>query len=232
MLRNVGDKYKVFSQGEWNPVCADPKGCETDECKQTIGCRPEEPGKLEVFVMSECPFGVKGLNAMEEVIANFKKHNAKFEFKINFIGDGTAKTGLTGMHGQSEVDENIRENCAQKILPKDFKYMDYILCRNKNIKGNWEACATKETGIDVATMKKCFDGEGKDMLEASYNYSKSLGIGGSPTWLANGKHKFSGIDPETIKTEFCKHNKLPGCDAKLSGQAPQAAGQPSPGCGG
>jgi hypothetical protein len=31
-------------------------------------------------------------------------------------------------------------------------------------------------------------------------------VGGSPTWIANGKNKFSGIDAETVKTEFCKYN--------------------------
>ncbi len=31
-------------------------------------------------------------------------------------------------------------------------------------------------------------------------------IGGSPTWIANGKNKFSGNRRRAIKTEFCKYN--------------------------
>jgi predicted DsbA family dithiol-disulfide isomerase len=236
-IKPAGD-LKVLAMGGWNPACADDGGCSLDECKQTMQCRPEEPGKLEVFVMSQCPFGVKGLDAMKEVLENFKKNNVSIDFKINFIGDGDAKSGLKAMHGQGEVDENIREICAIEHYGKDMKYMDYIWCRNKNIKDtNWQACTGGDTGIDTETIKKCFEGdEGKELLEKSYAYSKSLGFGASPTWLANGKFKFSGIDAQTIKTNICDHNKLAGCDATLSGPParPQggAAGAAAPGCGG
>jgi len=232
--RAVGTNKVLEMGGSWNPACADEGGCKLDECKNEMACKPEVPGQLEVFVMSECPFGVKGLNAMEEVLANFEKSKAKIDFKIHFIGDGDAQK-LTSMHGQSEVDEDIREICAIEHYGKGAKYMNYILCRNKNIRDkNWESCATKDTGVDAAVIKKCFEGdEGKGLLATSFGYSKGLGIGASPTWLANGKYKFSGIDPETVKTEFCKHNKLPGCENKLSGQAPSAAGAAAPaGCGG
>ena len=232
----VGD-FKVLAMGGWNPACSDEGGCNLDECKPTMQCRPEEPNKLEVFVMSQCPFGVKGLDAMKEVLENFKKNDAKIDFKISFIGDGDAKSGLKAMHGQSEVDENIREICAIEHYPNDFKYMDYIWCRNKNIKDtNWQSCTGGSTGIDTAVIQKCFEGdEGKQLLEKSYAYSKSLGFGASPTWLANGKFKFSGVDPQTIKTNVCQHNKLGGCDATLSGPParPQGgAAAAAPGCGG
>jgi predicted DsbA family dithiol-disulfide isomerase len=234
-IREVGE-YKVMGSGKWNPACADEGGCNLDECKPTLQCRPEEPGKLEVFVMSECPFGVKGLDAMKEVLDNFKKNNATIDFKINFIGDKDASGKLTAMHGQSEVDENIREVCAIQHYPKDFKYMDYIWCRNKNIKDkNWQACTGGDTGIDTEVIKKCFEGdEGKELLDKSYAYSKSVGMGASPSWLVNGKFKFSGVDAETIKTNICQHNKLAGCENKLSGPPPrpQGGGQAAPGCGG
>ncbi len=233
MLQERGS-YKVFARGEWNPACHDDGGCKLDECKDTVACRPEEPGKLEVFVMSQCPFGVKGLNAMQEVLQNFQKNKAKVDFQIHFIGNGNAKDGLQSMHGQGEVDEDIREACAIEHFGKDAKYMDYIWCRNKNIRDTaWESCATKENGIDAAAIKKCFEGEqGKALLEKSFDFSSKAGMGASPTWLANGKYKFSGIDPETIKSEFCKHNKLPGCEATLSGPPPQQQGAAAPGCGG
>ena len=233
-IRAAGD-YKVLSLGgPWNPACADEGGCEIEECKPTLQCRPEEPGKLEVFVMSQCPFGVKGLDAMQEVVDNFKKNDAKLDFQIHFIGDGDA-AGLKSMHGQGEVDEDIREACAIKHYAEKAKYLDYIWCRNKAIKDtNWQACATKETGIDADVIQKCFDGEGKDLLAKSFAFSKAAGMSASPTWLVNGKFKFSGVDPETIKTNVCEHNKFGGCENKLSGPPPRPAGgnaQPA-GCGG
>lgn len=215
--REAGE-YKVAPLGgEWNPVCMGEGGCDKEECKNTIACRKEEKNKLEVFVMSQCPFGVKALNAMEEVLKNFDK---KIDFKVNFIGGGDAKSGLTGMHGQAEVDENIREICAIKHYPKDYKWMEYVLCRNKDIRSTkWEECAKGDIKADV--IKKCFEGdEGKQLLEASYKYSQGLGFGASPTWLANNKYKFSGVDAETIKKNLCEHNKeLKGCENKLSGNS-------------
>ncbi|NUO49797.1 MAG: thioredoxin domain-containing protein [Polyangiaceae bacterium] len=229
-------QYKVMAGGGWNPACADDGGCQLEECKATMACRPEEPNKLEVFVMSQCPFGVKGLDAMKEVLENFKKSDAKIDFQVHFIGDGDA-TSLKSMHGQGEVDEDIREACAIEHYGKDLKFMDYVWCRNKNIKDtNWQSCTGGDTGIDTAVIQKCFEGdEGKQLLAKSFAYSKQLGFGASPTWLANGKFKFSGVDAETIKSQVCAKNKLGGCDNKLSGPPPRPQGgaaAAAPGCGG
>jgi predicted DsbA family dithiol-disulfide isomerase len=224
---------KVVPMGGWNPACADDGGCKLEECKATMQCREELPKRLDVFVMSQCPFGVKGLDAMKEVVDNFAKAGEKVDFHIHFIGDGDAKA-LKSMHGQGEVDEDIREACAIKHYPKDLKYMDYIWCRNKSIKdSNWQACTGGSTGIDTARMQKCFEGdEGKDLIARSFADSKAAGMSASPTWLVNNKFKFSGVDPETIKTNLCAHNKLPGCENKLTGRAaPAGAAQPA-GCGG
>ncbi len=227
-------EYKVATVGEWNPVCADDGGCKLDECKDKLQCKPETPKKLEVFVMSQCPFGVKGLDAMKEVLANFDKAGEKLEFVVHYIGDDDATKGLTSMHGQPEVDEDMRQVCAMKHYDKDRKYLDYVWCRNKDYKSaNWEAC-TGSNGIDAAVIRKCFEGkEGKELLAKSFGVSNANGFGASPTWLVNGKFKFSGIDAETIKTNVCAHNKMKGCENKLTGQAPAASngGGQAPGCG-
>lgn len=223
--KQVG-KYRTLNvDGSWNPVCADPGGCDKAECKDTIGCRKEEKNTLELFVMSQCPYGVLALNAMKEVLDNF---GAGLKFKVHFIANGTAAEGFTALHGQPEVDENIRELCAIKHYAKDHKYMDYIWCRNKNIRSTeWESC-TGSNGIATAKIQSCFDKEGKKLHEDDIKVGNSLGIGASPTWLVNGRHKFSGIDAETIRKNICEHNPgLKGCENKLSSdraQVPEGAG--------
>lgn len=229
-IKQAGN-YKVLAQGaSWNPVCADEGGCDKEECKEALQCRQEAPNKLELFAMSQCPFGVRALDAMQEVLKNFDN---KIEFKVHFIGQGNAKDGLKSMHGQGEVDEDLREICAQKKYGKDLKFMEYVWCRNKSIKDtNWESCATGKNGIEAAAIKKCFEGdEGKELLEKSFKYTEGLGIGASPTWLVNNKYKFSGADAETVKTNFCKYNKLKGCENKLSGPPQGPGGKPAPGGG-
>lgn len=205
--------------------CAD-----TDCAGQTV-CREEIPKRLDVFVMSQCPFGVKALNALPEVMDAFKEDGVTFA--INFIAEELPDGSFKALHGQPEVDENIRELCAIQHYGKDNKFMEYILCRNKDIRNaDWKACAVN--GIDPVVMEKCFtDGEGKKLHSENIKNAKALEIGASPTWLANNKNKFSGIAPEQIKKQLCDFNKdLKGCSKTLSGEAPNPKGAPAPSCGG
>jgi hypothetical protein len=162
---------------------------------------------------------------MQEVLANFK---GNIDFKVNYIANGSAAGGFQSLHGQAEVDEDIRELCVIKNYSKNAKFMDYVLCRNKDIRsGEWEKCATN--GIDAKLIKTCSSGdEGKKLLEESLKVSNALAIGASPTWIANGKYKFSGIDAQSIKNNLCSHNpKLAGCDKTLSANT---NGTPQGGC--
>jgi len=242
-LRQAGD-LKALASGTWDPSCADEGGCALDSCKLSLECRPEEPKKLDVFVMSECPFGVKGMNAMEDVLAHFRPKVGQrdfmqqaIDFDVHFIGTSDPTTGLASMHGPSEVEEDLREVCALEHYRQDMKFMRYFLCRNKDIKSpRWEAC-TGSTGIDANVIRACVDsGEGKRLLEASFRYSESTGMRASPTWLVNNKFKFNGIDAQTIESNLCQHNDLAGCDSVPAAQPPAqgqpAPGQPAPGCGG
>ena len=81
----------------------------------------------------------------------------------------------------------------------------------------WIGCA-EETDVDTDSVKQCFEGEeGKQLLREDIKIAQGLGIGASPTWLANNKYTFGGIDSETVKTQFCTYNKdLEGCENTLS----------------
>lgn len=225
-LLQVGAKFDPTAEICDNKVDDDGDtkiDCEDDDCKNGIECREEVAKQLDVFVMSQCPFGVKALNALPEVIEAFKEDG--ITLNINFIADLLPNGSFKALHGQPEVDENIRELCAIKHYGKDYKFMDYILCRNKDIRNaDWKPCATN--GIDAAVIEKCFSGEeGKALLAENLKIAKGLEIGASPTWLANNKFKFSGIAPEQIKKQFCDHNKdLKGCSKTLSGDAKGTGG--------
>ena len=236
-----GEWHLLRLGAKWDPtaeICDNKKDdtgngkvdCDDPTCAQQLVCREEKKKQLDVFVMSQCPFGVRALDAMDEVLKNF---GDEMNFKIHFIADEdpNSPSGFRALHGEPEVRENIRELCAIKHYAKGRKYMDYILCRNKNIRSeDWKAC-TGKNGIKASVIEKCSTGaEGKKLHGDDIKIAKSLGIGASPTWLANNKHKFSGVDPETIKRNFCQHN--PGtknCDKKLSG--PKQGAPSGGGCG-
>jgi Gamma interferon inducible lysosomal thiol reductase (GILT) len=187
--------------------------CDDSTCSADMACRKEEKGRLDVFVMSQCPYGTAAFNSMESVLKNFK---GKINFNVNYIAEKTAK-GFSSLHGQPEIDENIRQLCAIKHYPKDYKYMEYIWCRSKDIQNpKWQGCA--KDGIDVKVIGKCFTGdEGKKLFEENIKKARVVQVSGSPTWMVNNRYKFGGIDSETVKKGFCKYNpKVKGCENKLS----------------
>jgi len=201
--------------------------CDDPTCKETLVCRPEKKKELAVFVMSQCPYGTRALDAMKPV---FEAFGDNIDFKVHYIADKT-DTGFRALHGEAEVAENIRQLCAIKYYSKKHKYMDYIWCRNPDIRStDWQKCTGGKTGIDTAKIEKCSTGEeGKALLAEDIKVAQALQISASPTWLANNRHKFSGVQPEQIKTQFCQQNEgLKGCEKTLSDTA---APVPAGACG-
>lgn len=189
-----------------------------------IGRAPSSGPQIDLFVMSQCPFGVQAENNFKEVLDNFK---GKLTFNLYFIASKT-DSGFSSLHGQPEVNEDIRQVCAIKNFPD--KYYAYILCRNKNISDeNWQSCAT-EAGIDTEVIDKCMTGvEGPQLLTENIKKAEELGIGGSPTFLINNQYKMTGALPaDSLKELVCKANTgLEGCGNTLT----QNSAAPSGGCG-
>jgi hypothetical protein len=186
--------------------------CEDKDCHQTLLCRPEVPGQLEIFVMSQCPYATRALDAMKLVMEAFKSD--PLTFVIHYIGDVDGQGKPTGLHGQSEVDENIRQLCVAKHYPQLL--MQYLWCRNPEIrKETWGLCY--RDGIDQDVIESCFQGPGTEMLLENYGLGRSMGISGSPTWIVNGRQKFGGARPaETIQEHICKFNPgFTGCAQKI-----------------
>jgi len=242
LVKIEGTDQQVYALGrEWDPkaeVCDDKVDntgngkvdCDDESCQGKRVCRSEIKNRLDLFVMSQCPYGVRTVDAMKDVIENFGKDSKLMDFELQFVGQ-EREGQLTSMHGQPEVDENIRQACAQKIYKKGYKFMDYVLCRNKDYRStDWEACA--KDGISAAAIKKCAEGdEGKQLLAASFKTANELGFSGSPSWLLNNKFDMNGRTPESIKKEFCDKNPgTKGCENTLSSNA--GTPPPSGSCGG
>ena len=230
-LLQLGSKFDPTAEICDNKIDDNGDGlidCDDPTCKDQLVCRTAIEKNLKVFVMSQCPFGVRAENAMIEVLEAFK--NDGITFQIHFIADEQPDGSFKALHGQPEVDENIRQLCAMELYPKKYQWFEYIKCRNNDIRSNeWQGCAT-QAKMDVAKMEKCATGEqGRKLHAEDIKLAKALGIGASPTWLANNKFQFSVVAAEAIKKNFCAYNQgLKGCEATLSGAA---APGPSGGCG-
>ncbi len=199
--------------------------CEDPDCEGSLLCRKEKEKDLQLFVMSQCPYGTMALNSMEEVLEAFEDDDISFD--VHYIATEMEDGTFQSLHGQPEVDENIRQLCAKKYYETDNKYMEYIWCRNEDISSEeWENCAFK---ADMSTdkIKACSEGdEGAELLAEDIKIAQELKISASPSWIANNKYQFSGIDAETIKLQFCEHNPdLEGCGEELSENTEGVEGQ-------
>src|SRR5690606_33004118 len=117
------------------PACQ--KVGESNSGSSKVAVNPNAP-KLELFVMSQCPYGTQVVDAVAEVK---KQLGAGVDIQIDYIGGGTPGA-LTAMHGPSEVTGNIAQLCALEIAPE--KFFDFTTCQNKNMRAvdtNWKECA-------------------------------------------------------------------------------------------
>ncbi len=193
--------------------------------------RAEIAKRLDVFVMSDCPYGNQAEEAMKEVVANFGKN---MDFHINYIASKNTDGTFTSLHGDYEAKEDLVEVCVNRYAP--LKNFDFVTCMDdKGVKTTkWQDCAA-QVGISTRltnSIATCSTGkEGSYLLEQNIKIADDLGIGASPTWLVNNKYQGSALDPESIKTLFCKYNVgTPGCEKTLTSDS-QASTAASAGAG-
>jgi len=237
-VRTVGDYRELRLGGKFDPtaeICdngIDDDGngaidCKDSGCDGAMECRQAIPKQVDLFVMSHCPYGAKALIATNDTMKHF---GGDMNVKVHYIGNDSNGT-LSSMHGPTEVDDDIREVCAQKHYPG--KFMAYNACISKDYRNaDWKACA-KDAGISTDTVQSCFDGEGKDLLRASFAESQKLGISSSPTFLANNKRMFHALAAKDVQKQFCTDNPgMAGCSGDVTTDAASSAPVPAGSCGG
>ena len=158
--------------------------------------RKHSKKQLDLFVMSQCPFGMDA----ERVIYPVAKQN-KIKLNINYIAnfstnpDASAKKqyAITSLHGAAEVEEDSRQLCVKKLF--EPKLMDYILARNKETDNSqWEKVAAEILGADsVEAIKKCQAEEGEALLQKNMVQAVELGINSSPTILWENQRRFESL---------------------------------------
>jgi len=185
--------------------------------------KSEKP-KVELFVMSMCPYGTQ---AEKGLIPALETLGDKIDFDLRFVS--------YAMHGKDEVDENTVQYCIQKEEPA--KLYDYLRCYlGSSDKGNWNACLT-DAGINKAKITSCVSATDKEFKITElfndestwsggrypqYNVDKVLnteyGVQGSPTLVINGEQVNVARSPSAYLGAICDaFNTAPEeCDAELS----------------
>ena len=144
-----------------------------------------KPGVLEIFVMSQCPYGAMAENLVITAQKEGKMPKDK-TVQLRYIVTYNAQTGdFQSLHGSAEWEENVRQLLIAKYYPE--KFWKYLEIRNKDYRSSRWDKAMEEAGINVNKIMKKFDTEGKELLKAEAAYGDEYGINASPTFLWEGK---------------------------------------------
>lgn len=212
-----------------------PSGYELEE--KTTGTTKEEETpaeltktdkpKVEVFVMSHCPYGTqieKGMLPVANLLGD------KIDFSVKFV--------YYAMHGKKELDEQMLQYCIQKDF--ESKYNEYLACFLD--KGESASCVTK-VGLDQAKLDSCVkETDEKYKITENFNdkatwiggnypafdiykdLNEEYGVQGSPTLIINGVDVSSARDSASLLKAVCGAFKdAPAeCEEELSSASPSA----------
>lgn len=145
---------------------------------------------LDLFVMSQCPFGKRAENALVDYLKkNVVPDSLKPAIKLHFIfykkTDG-GKTVYTSLHGENEITENLVQMVIRDKYPNVL--WDYIGKRNAS-ETPWDQIAA-EVGLDRTALEDIqaqIKANRDSMIESEFKFAESMGVlDGSPTWVWEG----------------------------------------------
>jgi len=182
--------------------------------------------KVELFIMSYCPYGLQMQKAYLPVMELLSK-KADMDIKwVNYI-----------MHDKKEIDENDRQYCIQK--EQNDKYVAYAKCFTASANGDYSSCL-KTAKIDENKMNACVKTTDKQFKTSEKYKDKSTWLSGyyplyliydslntkykvqgSPTLVINGTQVQANRTPEAVKKAICSafKNAPSECSQTLSSSA-------------
>jgi hypothetical protein len=143
---------------------------------------------VELFVMSHCPYGLQMEKALLPVVEAL---GSEIDFDLQF--------NTYAMHGEVEVNEQMRQHCIQK--EQNDQLIDYLSCFTQS--GNSSSCLSS-AGINQNLLTSCVGQlDNKYAITASLNdqttwqnnfppfpvdrpENELYGVEGSPTLVVNG----------------------------------------------
>jgi hypothetical protein len=228
------DAYVTKSGKMFFPQVIDISGSTESQPAETEIAKTDKPD-VKIFVMSYCPYG---LQAQKMYLPVYNLLKDKATMGIYFVN--------YAMHGQKELNENLRQYCIQK--EQGDKYAAYLECFTASTAGadgavDPAACLTK-AGVDKAKVKACVSATDTEFkvtenfnnketwLSGNYptfkvndDLNTKYNVQGSPTIVVNETDAASSLTartPEAFKQLVCAaFNTQPAeCQTTLSSDAP------------
>jgi len=188
---------------------------------------------VDLYVMAFCPYGTQAESVMKPVVALL---GSKADIRVRYIttATGTTAASIYSLHGQKEVQEDLRQTCIIKNNPE--KFWEYVgkfneACYPQYLNADlFDACrgnVTTALGIDTHAIESCASSEeGLALLKADELLANKDGASSSPTLVINGQVYRGSRTPEAYKQAICDHFvTAPGeCSTTLSSVQGTASG--------
>ncbi len=185
--------------------------------------------KVELFVMSHCPYGAQMEKGIIPVIETLGEG---IDFELKFCD--------YAMHGETELKEQLSQYCIQKEQKE--KLLPYLKCFLKE--GKSSECIAS-VSIDKTKLDTCIESTDKEYkvmdnfknnvgyvsqfpgLDIYKDDNMKYGVQGSPTLVINGTQVQSGRDSAGLLQAICSGfvSNPEGCNTVLP------ADNPTPGFG-
>lgn len=180
---------------------------------------------VELFVMSYCPYGLqaeKGILPVKDLLGS------KIDFQLKFVD--------YAMHGDKEIEENLRQYCIQKNAPG--KLSAYLNCFTKQDDANACLSAAKINSSSLTVCVSQTDAQFKIKAKAvdksqwrtdqfppfdiNQADNAKYGVQGSPSLVINDTMVQAARDPQSLLTLICSGftSEPSECQQKLSSDAP------------
>ncbi|MBD3366280.1 hypothetical protein GF360_02960 [candidate division WWE3 bacterium] len=204
---------------------AQPQVQAAETSKTPSDVKSDKP-KVELFVMSHCPYGTqmeKGIIPVVETLGD------SIDFELKFVD--------YVMHGKEEVDEQLAQYCIQENEPE--KLLSYLSCF---LEDSDSGACLNSVGVDQNTLASCIQASDEEFgITASFEDKSSwksgrfpvfathaeentkYGVRGSPTLIINGANaEARSRDPATLLATVCSYfNEEPeACSTSLSSATP------------
>ena len=181
---------------------------------------------VELYLMSFCPYGNRAENTMQPVYDLLKDY---IDFKVHYIVS-VSGTSVSSLHGQPEVDQNIREACVLKNNGLD-KWWTFTVYVNDNCGSDgscWQTAAST-AGVSTSSISSCVSSQGLTLMNEEAAATDLARASGSPTMLINNVQSnavYSYENPEAYKQAICSaFTTAPeACEQVLSGSGSTAQG--------
>ncbi len=176
----------------------------------------------DLYIMSQCPYGIQALSSFVEFVKMFKK----IDWNIQFIGSVNNNTALSSLHGKEEMEDEQIWLSVKQNYPE--RWLEFLEQRSKSFIPT--ASILQKMKIDMEKIQRWVALNGHKELASHYRRSSRLDIKASPTLLLNNtplemqitRDRLAKFQCDKIDGSPAECRKLPECfedrDCKKKGK--------------